>query len=193
MGWALLPKCNGRDWCDPTAHIPPLSHLESSGPVLEWALAYYSILSPWCRDHVERALPFSRFSLCFLSSLVLSFTCTLRPLLPPVASLPVARRRSTNRHCHCHCLSHSQTGRYDVINYCKNYELPELEKSLLLDVLLVDWLLLVFTASVGLSLWCSQPRNFLGTSCKALCKKDSSCCMDGRSMIINVQCSMLLM
>ena len=35
--------------------------------------------------------------------------------------------------------SHTQTGSYDVINCCTNYELPELEKSLLLlDVFLVD-------------------------------------------------------
>ena len=33
-----------------------------------------------------------------------------------------------------HSPSHSQIGSYDVIKYCTNYELPELEKSLLLLV-----------------------------------------------------------
>ena len=82
-GMALLLKCSGWDCSDLTAHIPSLSRF--SLPALcsrvERALSS-SRLSPCCREYGEGALPFSRVFLCFFSSLVLSFTCTLRPLLP---------------------------------------------------------------------------------------------------------------
>ena len=120
-------------------------------------------------SRVEWALPFSRVFLCFLKFTFFFFPSLARcgHCMPPIAtkwtccvssgcSEVINKSWQTERHDRC--LSHYETGSYDAINYCTNYELPELEKSLLLDVFLVDWLLLVFTGSVKLSCWCLEPR-----------------------------------
>ena len=100
----------------------------------------------------------------------------------PVASLPVARRRSTSRGKRNETivllLILRQVVIYDLIDYCPNCELTELEKSLLLlDVFLVDWLLLVFTGSIKLSFWCSEPKNFLAHPARLFVKGFKESCV----------------